>query len=70
MFVRGGSITHLVNGDTVLVYDRPVIGGGEVNGHDPAQKRDGEALTGGYIALQSESHPIQFRRVLVRSLEP
>lgn len=69
--VRGDeSITHVVNGDTVLTYGRPVIGGGVVSGFDPEAKSDGEALTGGYIALQSESHPIQFRRVLLQELDP
>jgi hypothetical protein len=68
--VRGNeSLTHIVNGDTVLAYARPVVGGGVVNGFDPAAKPDGASLSSGYIALQSESHPIQFRRVLLRSLE-
>jgi len=66
--VEGPSIKHVVNGDTVLAYGRPSIGGGVVDGFDSAQKPDGEPLTGGYIALQSESHPIQFRSVLIRPL--
>lgn len=67
--VRAGSqITHIVNGDTVLRYTTPRIGGGNVNGHDPAHKVDGRALSSGYIALQSEGHPVQFRRVEVRVL--
>lgn len=71
LFVRGGeSITHVVNGDTVLAYQRPQVGGGNVGGHDPAAKPDGSVLESGYIALQSESHPIQFRQVLIRELEP
>jgi hypothetical protein len=71
LVVRGAeSVTHLVNGDTVLVYTRPVIGGGVVNGFDPGVKHDGEPLGSGYIALQSESHPVQFRRVLLRRLDP
>lgn len=69
--VRGDeSLTHIVNGDTVLAYTRPVIGGGVVSGFDADAKPDGEPLAAGYIALQSESHPIQFRRVLVRELPP
>jgi hypothetical protein len=64
------SITHMVNGDTVLAYQRPVVGGGVVSGFDPAAKPDGAPLTGGYIALQSESHPIQFRRVLLQRIDP
>jgi hypothetical protein len=61
-------IRHIVNGDTVLTYAAPRIGGGNVNGHDPAQKVDGRRLTAGYIALQSEGHPIEFRTVELRRL--
>jgi hypothetical protein len=61
-------ITHIVNGDTVLTYTKPRIGGGNVTGHDPAQKVDGRPLTSGYIALQSEGHPIEFRKVELRVL--
>ena len=69
LVVRGDSIiAHVVNGDTVLTYERPVIGGGVVSGFDDAIKRDGQPLKGGYIALQSESHPVQFRQVLLRRL--
>jgi hypothetical protein len=62
-------VTHVVDGDTVLSYARPVVGGGVVSGFDPDAKRDGARLTGGYIALQSESHRVQFRQVLLQRLE-
>jgi len=69
LIVRGGaSIVHVIDGDTVLAYGSPVIGGGVVDGFDPSEKEDGRALTSGFIALQSESHPIQFRRVALRRL--
>jgi hypothetical protein len=61
-------VTHLVDGDTVLQYARPVVGGGNVNRHDEAVKVDGLPLTGGFIALQSESHPVQFRSVMLKRL--
>jgi hypothetical protein len=61
-------IRHIVNGDTVLVYSKPQIGGEVVNHFDPAVKQDGKPLTAGYIALQSESHPIDFRKVEVLNL--
>jgi hypothetical protein len=65
--VRGDSlISHVVEGDTVLAYTRPVIGGRNVSNFDAAAKADGAPLEGGFIALQSESHPIQFRSVLLR----
>ena len=62
-------IRHIVEGDTVLTYEHPRIGGGVVSGFDPAAKRDGEPLTGGWIALQSEGHPVDFRRVELLNLE-
>jgi hypothetical protein len=62
-------IRHIVNGDTVLTYGKPRIGGGNVSGHDPAVKQDGKALAGGYIALQSEGHPVEFRRVELRVID-
>ncbi|HEV8381517.1 MAG TPA: DUF1080 domain-containing protein [Gemmatimonadales bacterium] len=69
VLVLGDSLVrHIVNGDTVLEYTKPQIGGGVVNHFDPAVKQDGKLLTGGYIALQSESHPIDFRRVEVLNL--
>jgi Domain of Unknown Function (DUF1080) len=63
-------IRHIVNGDTVLEYSKPQIGGGVVIHFDPAMKQDGKPLTGGYIALQSESHPIDFRKVEILDLTP
>lgn len=61
-------IAHAVEGDPVLAYQKPQIGGGNVDGHDPAQKVDGMALTSGTISLQSESHPVEFRRVEILNL--
>jgi hypothetical protein len=68
--VRGNeSITHLINGDVVLEYTKPEIGGGVVNGHDPEVFEEGKLLDEGYISLQSEGHPIDFRRVELQVLE-
>jgi hypothetical protein len=53
-----------------MAFTRPEIGGVVVSGHDPAVKLDGTPITRGWIALQSESHPIQFRRVLIREVDP
>ena len=61
-------IAHIIEGDTVIQYSKPVIGGGVVNGFNESAKPDGKALKEGYIALQSESHPIQFRQVLIKDL--
>jgi hypothetical protein len=64
----GGAIVHRVNGETVLQYEKPQIGGGNVANHDPAAKRDGEILTSGTISLQAESHPVEFRKVELLNL--
>jgi hypothetical protein len=61
-------ITHRVNGQTVLTYEKPQIGGGVVAGFDPAVKQDGKMLHDGYLSLQSESHPIEFRKVELLNL--
>ncbi len=69
--VLGDSIIkHIINKDTVLTYTKPQIGGGSVSNFDPKVKQDGKALTGGYISLQSESHPIEFRKVMLFDLAP
>jgi Domain of Unknown Function (DUF1080) len=56
-------VRHIIDGQTVLQYENPQIGGGVVAGFDPAIKKDGTILKDGYIGLQSESQPIDFRKV-------
>ncbi|MEQ9443560.1 MAG: DUF1080 domain-containing protein [Cyclobacteriaceae bacterium] len=62
-------ITHIINGDTVLQYSQPQIGGGVVDNYDPALKQDGKLLKEGFIALQSEGQPIDFRNIELLVLE-
>jgi hypothetical protein len=62
-------INHYVNKELVLTYTKPQIGGGSVTNYDPKVKIDGKALTGGYISLQSESHPVEFRTVQLFDLK-
>ena len=69
LIVLGDSLVkHIINGDTVLQYSKPQIGGGVVNRYDPAIKQDGKLLSSGFIALQSEGQPIDFRRIMIRDL--
>jgi len=64
MLVLGsGQISHFVDGEEVLEYALPQFGGGGVSDFDPAAKPDGNLIEGGYISLQSESHPIDIRKV-------
>jgi hypothetical protein len=70
VLVLGDSlIQHFVNGEKVIEYAKPQVGGGNVSGHNPADKIDEQLLTEGYISLQSESHPIEFRKVEIVNLE-
>ena len=62
-------VRHMVEGETVLEYTKPQIGGGSVAPVDPAVKVDGTPLTAGYIALQAETAPIDFRKVELLNLE-
>lgn len=67
--VRGGGlIRHFVNGQLVLEYEQPQLDDGDAD----AKKliKDGSPLlTGGYISLQAESHPCEFRLVEILPLE-
>ena len=65
-----GSIVHFINGEKVLEYSRPQIGGGVVAGYDPNMFQEGKALSQGFIALQSEGQPIDFRKVELKVLKP
>ena len=63
VLVLGDSlVVHYVNGEEVLRYERPQsdpVGGAE----------EGALLKGGSISLQSESHPVDFRKVEIIDLE-
>lgn len=56
-------VVHWINGVQVMTYGGLMTGGGVVSGHNPALKPEREPLGSGYISLQSESHPVQFRRI-------
>jgi hypothetical protein len=62
-------IRHMVDGQTVLEYSKPQIGGGNVNPVDPAVKVDGTPLAGGFISIQAETAPIDFRKIELVNLE-
>jgi len=63
-------VEHRIGGRTVISYTQPQIGGGGVSGYKPEVKEDGKLLTKGHISLQSESHPIEFRKVALVDLSP
>ena len=68
MVLGSGVVRHIVEGKNVLSYEMPQIGGGNVSKHWPLAKVDGKLLEEGYISLQSESHPVEFRKVELLNL--
>ena len=70
LIVLGDSIVkHLINGKLVLAYTKPKVGGALIKGHNPETKIDGQALTNGFIALQSEGQPIDFKNIKIKNLK-
>ncbi|MCK0189546.1 DUF1080 domain-containing protein [Arenibacter sp. F20364] len=63
VLVLGDSlIVHYVNGEEVMRYNKPQL--------DPIKgSEEGELLKSGSISLQSESHPVDFRKVEIIDLE-
>jgi hypothetical protein len=61
-------ITHLVNGQKVLEYSLPQYEQHPAENYGTTPKPPGRLLEGGYIALQSESHPIDFRKIELLNL--
>jgi hypothetical protein len=67
--VRKNHVRHIIDGKTVFEYENPQVGGGNVSGFLPEAKKDGMMLTEGWISLQSEGHPVEFRKVEMRELK-
>jgi len=61
-------VRHMIDGKVVLEYENLQIGGPNVSNFDPAVKKDGTPLGEGYISLQGESHPTEFRKVEILNL--
>lgn len=67
--VRGNStIKHIMDGKVVLEYEKPQL---DENDRDAKNliKNGDKMLHGGYISLQSESHPVEFRKVQILPLK-
>lgn len=70
LVLKDSLIQHHIDGEVVLEYTQPQIGGGNVGPVDQDVKKDGKMLTEGYLSFQSESHPIQFRKIALVDLDP
>ena len=61
-------IQHILEDKVVMEYTNPTMGGGEVSGYLDKEYKPGTSVEKGYIAIQSESHPIDFRKIEVLDL--
>lgn len=67
--VRGNkSIRHIIDGQAVLEYSQPQLDDIDEDARRLLESGHALMLDGGYISLQSESHPIEFRKVELRKL--
>lgn len=68
--VRGDSIIkHFINGKEVMRYHKPQYGGKVDHNNEYWKTLEGKPLKKGYISLQSESHPIEFKNIALLNLE-
>ncbi|MBM3811295.1 MAG: DUF1080 domain-containing protein [Acidimicrobiia bacterium] len=63
------SFEHKIDERTVLKYEKPQYGGGNVSGLKAPLPAEGTPLGEGHIAMQSESHPVEFRKVELLNLK-
>ncbi len=57
-------ISHFINGKKVIEYTKPVIGGD----YNTLSNKELSPLNNGFISLQSESHPVEFKNIMLLEL--
>lgn len=62
-------IRHKINGMLVFEYNNPVLDTRDPNAKKLIANGSPVELTEGYISLQSESHPVQFRDIYLKKLK-
>jgi hypothetical protein len=63
-------IRHLINGEEVISYSKPQLGG---DAHAETLIKlagDNKMLSEGFLCLQSESHPVEFRKIEIMEIKP
>ncbi|MFC3122267.1 DUF7133 domain-containing protein [Agaribacter flavus] len=66
--VFGGEyIKHKVDGEIVLEYEYPQLSAEDVEKYSPLY--GGKNLRSGYISIQAETHPIQFKEIKIKPLK-
>ena len=69
VLVLGDSLVqHIMEDEVVLEFKSPTIGGGGISGYKESAYVEGKPLKEGYISIQAESHPIDFKSIEVLNL--
>ena len=61
-------IQHILEDKVVMEYRKPTIGGGAISGYKESAYKEGAPLKEGYISIQAETHPIDFKSIEVLDL--
>ncbi len=70
LVIKDSIITHSINGKEVMRYYQTQIGGADIENYAGNWKdMIGQPLKEGYISLQSESHPIEFKNIELLELD-
>jgi hypothetical protein len=67
---NGKVVKHLINGKVVFEYTDTKLNPAEAEAKALIEAQGHNNLTEGYISLQSESHPYEFRNIEVLELKP
>lgn len=60
-------IRHLINGEEVISYGKPQFGG-DAHAEALAAAAGDKMISEGYFCLQSESHPVEFRKIEIQEI--
>ena len=69
LVINDSLISHQINGKEVINYTKPTFGGEYLTEDDEWQTKNNQSLKDGYIALQSESHPVEFKNIKLLELD-
>lgn len=61
-------IQHILEGKVVMEYRNPTIGGGAVSGYKESAYIEGAPIKDGYISIQAETAPIDFKSIELLNL--
>lgn len=61
-------IQHILENKVVMEYRKPTIGGGAISGYKESAYREGAPIKEGYISIQAETAPIDFKSIELLNL--